>query len=367
MTDPVRVGLIGTSWWAEGMFLPSLLSHDGARVVALCGRDRARAGELARAHGIPRVATDYREMIRAGGLDALVVAAPDDLHHAMVLAGLDAGLAVLCEKPLARTAAEALEMYRRARAAGVVTLVLFTYRWLPFFRFARDQVASGALGTLRRAEFRYLSNGALAPDYSWRYDPARANGVLGDLGSHVIDLARWFLGEIESVSAELAATLPRRDPAGRPATGANDQALLRVTFAGGVPGVIETSGVTPLGDRTMKQWITIEGDRGTLEVQVPYRGAAAEPRLRIVEPGGASRSLEVPGSYQTAAEAENPFLVFRTRSAGARLFIDGIRSGQCVTPDFHDGWRVQEVIGAALESARCGGAVVPCARDVADV
>lgn len=358
MSRRVRVGVIGTSWWADGMFLPALRSHEHASVVALCGRQRARAEELARAYDIPEVHVDYREMIARGGLDALVVAAPDDLHHAMTTAGLKAGLHVLCEKPLARTAAEAFDMHERARRAGVVTMVLFSYRWLPFFRFARDHLAAGALGRLRRAEFCYLSNGALASEYSWRYDPARANGVLGDLGSHLIDLARWFVGEFATVRARLTTSVARRDQEGRPMVGANDEARLDVTFVDGTPGVIETSGVTPLGERTMKQWITLEGESARLEIQVPYRGTSADPRLLLTPAnGGPPLLLRVPDAYQVGVERDNPFAVFRNSAAGARLFIDGIRAGRPVAPDFHDGWRVQQVVDAALESAQSGNQI----------
>lgn len=76
MSAPIRVGLVGTSWWAEGMFLPALTSHPGAQVAALCGRGRPRAEELAGRFGVPQVFTDYEEMIDRGGLDALVVATP---------------------------------------------------------------------------------------------------------------------------------------------------------------------------------------------------------------------------------------------------------------------------------------------------
>src|SRR5262249_3121251 len=107
MADAVRVGVLGTSWWADLMHLPGLSQHPHAELRALCGRNRPRAEALAAKYGVPHIFTDYRDLITHGDLQALVIAAPDDLHYPAALAALDAGLHVLCEKPLALTAVQA--------------------------------------------------------------------------------------------------------------------------------------------------------------------------------------------------------------------------------------------------------------------
>src|SRR5688572_12502713 len=101
MSDQIRVGVVGTSGYADFMHLPSLKSHPRAAISAICGRNTERARELADKYGAPEVFGDWRALIAGGGLDALVVAAPDDLHAEITRAGLEAGLHVLCEKPLA--------------------------------------------------------------------------------------------------------------------------------------------------------------------------------------------------------------------------------------------------------------------------
>src|SRR5689334_12113054 len=116
MKDKVKVGVIGTSWWVDLMYVPSFNSHPDARVVAICGRNAKRAREIAAKFGGATVFTDYRDLIAVDGVDAVVVAAPDDLHYPMTLAALDAGRHVLCEKPLAGNAEDAREMHRRAIA-----------------------------------------------------------------------------------------------------------------------------------------------------------------------------------------------------------------------------------------------------------
>ena len=99
MPGEVRVGVIGTSWWADDMHLPSIKSHPQARLAAICGRNRERAEEMAAKYDIPLVYTDYREMIAKGGLDAAVISTPDDLHYPITMAALDAGLPP-CTQPM---------------------------------------------------------------------------------------------------------------------------------------------------------------------------------------------------------------------------------------------------------------------------
>jgi predicted dehydrogenase len=103
MTERVRVGVIGTSWFADGCHLPALKCYPRAELAAICGRNTDRADAMAKKYGIPLAFTDYREMIDKGNLNAVVVVTPDDLHYPMTMDALDAGLHVLCQKPLSST------------------------------------------------------------------------------------------------------------------------------------------------------------------------------------------------------------------------------------------------------------------------
>ncbi len=129
--EKVKVGVIGTSWFADLMHLPILSNYDRVLLTAICGRNRERADEMAAKYGVPQTYTNYRQMIDEAQLDAVVVASPDDLHYEMVMVALDAGLHVLCEKPVALNADHAKSMYDKAEAAGVKHMVNFTYRGLP--------------------------------------------------------------------------------------------------------------------------------------------------------------------------------------------------------------------------------------------
>src|SRR5262245_60711670 len=138
MSNKVRVGIVGTSGWADFMYLPAFQSHLQAEMTAICGRNRDSVEQMANKYNIPNVFADYKEMINKAGLDGIVIGVPDDLHYEMTMQGLSAGLHVLCDKPLAVTSQQAWEMYQAAETTKLIHMVLFTYRWMPFFRYVKD-------------------------------------------------------------------------------------------------------------------------------------------------------------------------------------------------------------------------------------
>ena len=125
MTEQVRVGVVGTSWWADMHHLPYLKSHPQAQIAAICGRNKDRAEKIAGKYEIPTVYTDYREMIEKGELQALIASVPDDIHYPVVMAALDAGLHVICEKPMAMNVVQAQEMTDRALEKKVKHMTYF--------------------------------------------------------------------------------------------------------------------------------------------------------------------------------------------------------------------------------------------------
>ncbi len=180
MADKVRIGVIGTSWYA-GFLLSILAKCEDAEIAAICGRTRTRAEELAAKYPSSQVFTDYNAMIKDGRLDGVVVASPDDLHYPMVMAALKAGLHVLSEKPLGLTVAQAQEMLETAEEAGVKHLVEFTVRWMPHSRYLHQLVQEGYVGRATQYYFHHFGDRAFNNAYDWRWDAARSLGVLGDL------------------------------------------------------------------------------------------------------------------------------------------------------------------------------------------
>jgi predicted dehydrogenase len=353
---PVRVGLIGTSWWSAFAYAPALVAHPHAELAAVCGRDGDRTRDFAAKFGIGEVFHDPSELIASPGLDAVVVALPDDLHHSVTLAALDRGLNVLCEKPLALTEALAREMRDRALAQGIVHMVMFTYRWLPHYRYVVDLLRDGFIGSCPHAELRFVMSHARAPHYAWRFDAARANGVLGDLGIHLIDLARLFVGDVSGVAASLGVVVKRPGADGGRLEPANDSASLLLDFVGGASGTVHASAVSHLGDRVFVQEVRLYGSEGTIEVDFVAGGDAAGCTLRGSRAAnGVMEPLLVPDAYWNGVDAMKPSAPIDVLSvAGARAFVDAILGVGPGIPDFTDGLEAQRVVDAALRAAGSG-------------
>jgi predicted dehydrogenase len=346
MSRNVRVGVVGTSEYAREMHLTNLRSHPAVELVAICGRRQEHAEAIAETFQIPQVFTDYQEMIASARLDALVVAAPDDLHYPITLAALDAKLHVLCETPLAVRAEQAYEMYIRAEAAGICHMVPFTAQWRPVFRHLGQLIETGYYGQLYQIVLTYLAGYARNREYRWRFDGQRANGVLGDLGPHAIQMARQYAGEIVSVSAQLATFVPPTV-----VTPTNDTVILSVQFANGAQGVFQLSAAAHVGDRGAEQHVRLYGAEGSLEAETTVQH---ETVRGVRAPGVQWETLPIPDALWGEADRTDSLDIFRKQSIGARHWIDCILAGQPASPSFYDGYRVQLVIEAALESQRTG-------------
>ena len=356
MSKQVRIGIVGTSGYADFMYYPRFKNHPGARMVAVCGRNRGRAEELAQQYAIPQVFTDYREMIQSAELDAVVAAVPDYLHYPVTMAALDAGLHVICEKPMAFNLAQAQEMLAKAEAAQVRHMVMFTHRWAPAFRTIARLVSQGYIGKCYDAHFSFIGGYAREGFYQWKWDRQYGLGSLGDLGAHIIDRARLIVGEIASVQASLTTSVPKPHPDGADYSPANDTMTLLLQFANGATGTISASAVAAQGNRGLEQRIILHGQDGTLEF-VSNRNRITLQGLR----GSATEFEDLPisaeflaGAQPDASLGEQLETAFSNLSVGPRLFIDSILANQPIVPSFYDGVKTQEVIEAAFESARTG-------------
>jgi predicted dehydrogenase len=361
MSDRIRVGVISTSWWVDGYHLPGLTSHPQAQVVAICGRNSDRAAEVAAKYGVPNVFSDYRKMIDAGGLDAILVASPDDQHYAMAMDALEAKLHLICEKPLALTADEALRMYEKAEAAGVTHMTFFTFRWTPLMQRVKALIDEGYVGKIRSCEFHFLFSEGPDPSYRWRADPKRCHGVLSDAGSHMFDMARWLVGDFAAVSAHLATYGSYLGPDGQPFEAVNDDAVVLAKFEHGAHGTFHLSVATHQGERSIQQRYVFFGDQGTLEVEMPFVGSATGGAVLRGVRKGAEAFYNLPISEQPELDAlyhrelfAHAFDAIRTQPIGDRLFIDAVLAGRKVAPSLYDGWKAQQVVDAALRSHESG-------------
>jgi predicted dehydrogenase len=352
----LRVGIVGTSPWADAMYLPALQHHPHGQIVAVCGRIREKADAFAALWNVPNAYTDYRDMIAGGNLDALIVASSNDSHRPITMAALDAGLHVLCEKPLALNAAQAREMAARAKSAGLKNTVPFTYRYMPSFRYLKQLVDAGYIGQPYHLNMRYYADYGRDPKYQWVFDEEIAgSGVIADLGPHWLHLARWFYGEITGLSC-YRTTLVRRElrPDGSDYPRADDSAAITVRFASGAYGVLQVSTVEWAGTKFgQTQHLELHGSDGTLYSMVDWDNVQEVKGVRASEKG--LQTLPIPDALWNGARRDtvhNTYRdVFRQQDNMAREFITAILEGKPVYPDFAEGARVQELLDAAVQSA----------------
>jgi predicted dehydrogenase len=226
------------------------------KLVGIAGRDEQAVGEAARRYGYDYATTDWRDLVADERIGLFDNGGPNSLHAEPTIAAAEAGKHVVCEKPLGRDAAESYEIWQRVAATGVKHLCAFNYRFVPAVRLARELIEAGELGEVRHFRGRYLQDwGDDAGLDTWRFQPAEAgSGALGDLGTHVIDLARFLNGEIASVSGFLKTFLPGRK--------VDDALEAVVEFENGAVGTIESTRLA-LGRRNAFQW-EINGSTGSL-------------------------------------------------------------------------------------------------------
>jgi predicted dehydrogenase len=238
-------------------------------VRVLCGRDLAGTSAMAERYSIPRVVTDWRELVADPAVDLLINTAPNALHAEPSIATLRAGKHVLCEKPLARTAEEAERVLEAARTARGTSMVGFNYRFVPALRLARQMIEEGRLGPIHHFRGVYLKGSG--PDrqapLKWRHQHEMAGfGALGDLASHTLDLARWLVGEIGAVSGITRTFVPERplgDGRGRlgPVT-VDDAVAALLEFKNGAMGTVEATRFAP-GHKN-NQTIEVNGSLGSI-------------------------------------------------------------------------------------------------------
>src|SRR3954451_22683675 len=182
------------------------------RLVAIAGRDPEAVTEASERYGYEYATSDWRELITDERIGLFDNGGPNSLHAEPTVAAAHAGQHVVCEKPLGRDADESYDIWKRVAATGVKHLCAFNYRFVPAVRLAREIVEAGELGEIRHFRARYLQDwGDDASLDTWRFDvDAAGSGALGDLMTHVVDLARFLNGEIASVSGFAHTFLPGR-------------------------------------------------------------------------------------------------------------------------------------------------------------
>jgi predicted dehydrogenase len=236
------------------------------RLRMISGRNRDAVKQAADLYGVQRAVCDWRELIASPQVEIVDICTPPGTHPEIVAAAAAAGKAIVCEKPLAADYRGAARAANAVRKANVRSAIGFNYRRLPALSLMKQMIDEGAVGEPRLWRGTWLSDEFLDPEvpFDWRFERRQGASTIADLGSHLIDLASWMIGEVTSVSAQSQTfTTARRDDGGSSRAVDVDEAssaLLR--FGGGALGVLETAKVC--ARRPCDFWVEVNGTRGTL-------------------------------------------------------------------------------------------------------
>jgi predicted dehydrogenase len=330
------------------------------RLAVVADIDAAGAQRAASQLGFARGTDDWQSLVTDPTIDIVSITTPNILHREMALAAIAAGKHVHCEKPIAPNAADARVMLEAAEAAGVVTQVGYNYIHNPLLALTRDMVAAGELGEVVSFRGIHAEDYMAAPDspYSWRLDPSGGGGAIADLGSHIIGLARFILGPITEVNADLETVVKTRPvapgAAERRQVEVDDIARLTVRFARGCSGSIEASWVAT--GRKMQLGFELVGTRGSLAFtqerlnELLYYRAGGDARhagyIRI-EAGPQHPAY---GQFCVAPGHQLGFNDLKTIEVAQ--FLQAIAGGPENRPDFREAWEIQKVVDTAICSSR---------------
>lgn len=195
----IRVGVIGTGWGQ--LQIESFKRAKNCQVVALCDTNLVRLKEVAQAYKIDQTFSDYRKLIASNEIDLVSVASPPDSHLAMTQAAIAAGKHVLAEKPLASNVLDAIKLFESAESKGIVHAVNFEMRFLPALAYCKELIDEQYLGQLHRVDVTMGVEHPWGERGNWLADDARGGGILMELGSHFVDMLRWWFGDVRAVFA----------------------------------------------------------------------------------------------------------------------------------------------------------------------
>jgi predicted dehydrogenase len=378
MTQRLNVGLIGAGFMGKAhslayaalplFFWPTPAIPHRKTIADVTD---ALATEAAERFGFEAGVSDWRRIVEDPDIDIVDIATPNDSHAEIAIAAAEAGKHIICEKPLARTADEARPMYEAAQRAGVVNMVAFNYRRTPAVALAKKYIDEGALGKILSFRGTYLQDWSADPNgpLSWRFQKEIAgSGAVGDIATHVVDLARYLVGEIAAVNAltrtyiserplqadgvdKLGASDKNTD-APRGAVDVDDEVMTLVKFADGAIGTLEAT----RNAYGRNNFITLEinGETGSIffnyerrdELQVCFADDPSDRRgFRTVYTGPQHPYGD--GLWPIPALGIG---YGETKIIEAYDLMNAIVNGAPVAPDFGDGYQVSRIADALLES-----------------
>jgi predicted dehydrogenase len=332
------------------------------KLVAIAGRNKEAVTEAARRYGYQKAYTDWKEMIDDPDVQVFDNSGPNNVHVEPNVYAAKAGKHIISEKPLGRNAEECYEMWQAAKKAKIKHQVAFNYRFVPAVRLVRDLIDTGKLGRIYHFRATYLQEWITDPDFPmiWRLDAKQAgSGSLGDLGSHIIDLARFLVGEPKTLMAKTGTFIKERPGAkGKKEKVTVDDAFEAVVeYQNGAMGTLEATRFAP--GRKNFNTFEINAEHGSVRFNLE--------NMNVLEVFMRDQDKNVQGFTQVlVSESHHPFwknwwpqghIIGWEHTFVHELhhFLDAIVNNSNVKPmgaDFEDGYRNAVICDAIQRSSK---------------
>ena len=366
MRRTLAVGLIGCGFmgkahsnaWRQAPRFFDLPAD--VRMKTICCRNSANAKKAARQLGWENAETDWRKLIDDAEIDVVDIVTPNDTHREIAVAAARAGKAILCEKPLGRNVAECEEMLAAVRNARVVHMVCHNYRRIPAIALAKQMIARGELGErIYHYRARYAQDWIADPEFPlvWRLQSKTAgSGANGDIHAHIVDLARYLVGEFREVCAVTETFVKERPLAGgkQGKVSVDDAVSMIGRFRNGAMANLEATRFAH--GRKNSLTLEINGSAGSLVFDLEELN-----RLRFYN----AADREDCRGFRDIIVTEPPHPFVKNWWPPGHLigyehtfvhtvadFVAAMVAGKSVQPTFDDGLRNQRVLDAAMKSAR---------------
>lgn len=364
MQNEIRIGLIGTRFMGK--------AHSNAFINAplffklplkpvlqcACGQNQKYLEEFSGRFGWKAFETDYLKLIKRDDIDLVDIATSNDHHMPAALAAAKTGKHILCEKPLARNAGEAVRMYEAAMNAGIQHSIMFNYRRVPAIMLAKKLIEEGKLGRVFHFNAVYYQDWLVDPDFpfTWRHNTESAgSGVHGDLNSHLVDLARYLLGEFEAVCGAEETFVKERKQAQNNtmvSVTVDDAATFLARFRNGAMGNFFASRFAT--GRKNHQRIEIFGSEGSLVFNLERLNELEFYDRNLENDRMGFRRILVTEALHPYMEAWWPAGHIigweHTFIHHVSDFIHAIANKKPMHPDFEDGYKCQLVLDAVKKS-----------------
>jgi predicted dehydrogenase len=349
----LNVAVLGTGAWAQSVHIPVLQSFSGKlRLLAICGSDEIHTREVASKFSIPRYSTSIEETLDDRAIDLVSIVSSTDLHYEIAHRAIRFGKAIICEKPLATSVTKARRLVHLAEIAGIKTKVNFGFRYSRALVKMKSMLRTGSLGEILHVNAFEQNSKYMDGEHPLHFPKRKissdilAPGSLQEYAPHIIDLALFTAGKIESVSGHMARLIQNSKVVEKAAPDpVENGSVWLLHFAGGAIGTMQSSFVT-IG-QTPGLEFRLYGSKGALVGRIPGEDGSPESLTYATRDRPKFVPVPLPENEGTLTPSQERFRLLVREFV--REISENDRRPQCT---FQDGLRVQEVIEAIQLSHR---------------